>query len=83
MKRIRGKKRPLTAAGVQGLREEYTRTIDPARARAVGTLTLERTLGDPVNQACGLMALPYSFFHPGPRTTCPGLAPVCSPSRRT
>ena len=32
VKRIRGKKQPLTAAGVQGLRAEYTRTIAPARA---------------------------------------------------
>ena len=31
-KGIRGKKQPLTAAGVKGLRDEYTRTIDPARA---------------------------------------------------
>jgi hypothetical protein len=34
VKRIRGKKLPLTAAGVHGLRDEYTRTIEPARARA-------------------------------------------------
>jgi hypothetical protein len=54
VKRIRGKKQPLTAAGVQGLRAEYTRTIEPARARAAETLTLERTLSDLVNQAYGL-----------------------------
>ena len=38
VKRIRGKKLPLTAAGVHGLRDEYTRTIEPARARAAETL---------------------------------------------
>jgi len=54
VKRIRGKKLPLTAAGVQGLRAEYTRTIEPARALAAETLTLERTLSDLVNQAYGL-----------------------------
>jgi hypothetical protein len=54
VKRIRGKKQPLTAAGVQGLRAEYTRTIEPARALADETLKLERTLSDLVNQACGL-----------------------------
>ena len=54
VKRIRGKKLPLTAPGVQGLRAEYTRTIDPARALAAETLTLERTLSDLVNQAYGL-----------------------------
>lgn len=54
VKRIRGKKLPLTAAGVQGLRDEYTRTIEPARALAAETLQLERTLSDLVNQAYGL-----------------------------
>jgi hypothetical protein len=54
VKRIRGKKQPLTAAGVKGLRDEYTRTIAPARALAVETLALERTLSDLVNQAYGL-----------------------------
>ena len=53
-KRIRGKKQPLTAAGVQGLREEYTRTIEPARVLAAETLKLERTLSELVNQAYGL-----------------------------
>ena len=55
VKRIRGKKLPLTAAGVQGLRAEYTHTIVPARALATETLTLERTLSDLVNQAYALI----------------------------
>jgi hypothetical protein len=50
VKRIRSKKLPLTAAGVQGLREEYTCSIEPARARAAGTLELERTLSDLVQK---------------------------------
>ena len=54
VKRIRGKKLPLTAAGVQGLREEYTRTLEPARALAAETLKLECALSDLVNQAYGL-----------------------------
>jgi hypothetical protein len=54
VKRIRGKKLPLTAAGVHALREEYTRTIEPAHALAAETLKLERTLSDLVNQAYGL-----------------------------
>ena len=41
VKRIRGKKLPLTAAGVQDLRDEYTRTIEPARARARAAETLK------------------------------------------
>jgi hypothetical protein len=36
------------------LRDEYTRTISPARARAAETLTLERTLSDLGNQAYAL-----------------------------
>ncbi len=54
VKRIRGKKQPLSAAGLHALRAEYTRTLVPARALAAETLTLERTLSDLVNQAYGL-----------------------------
>jgi len=54
VKRIRGKKLPLTAAGVHALRAEYTRTIEPARALAAETLKLERTLSALVNQAYAL-----------------------------
>jgi hypothetical protein len=36
------------------LRDEYTRTITPARALVAETLTLERTLSDLVNQAYAL-----------------------------
>jgi hypothetical protein len=60
VERIRGKKLPLTAAGVQGLREEYTRSIEPARALAAETLELERTLSDLINQANGLVAKGHS-----------------------
>jgi hypothetical protein len=54
VKRIRGKKQPLSSAGLHGLRDEYTRTIAPARALAAETLKLERTLSDLVNQAYAL-----------------------------
>ena len=36
------------------MRDEYTRTIEPARALASETLKLERTLSDLVNQAFAL-----------------------------
>jgi hypothetical protein len=36
------------------LRDEYIRTIEPARALAAETLNLERALSDLVNQAYGL-----------------------------
>ena len=43
IRRIRGKKQPLSSAGLHALRDEYTRTIEPARAPAAEALTLERT----------------------------------------
>ncbi len=54
VKRIRGRKLPITAAGLQALRTEYTHTIEPTRALAAEALNLERTLSDLVNQAYGL-----------------------------
>ena len=44
VKRIRGKKQPLSSAGLHTLRDEYTRTIEPARALTAETLTLGRKL---------------------------------------
>ena len=54
VKRIRGRELPLTSAGVQRLRDEYSRTIKPTRALAAETLQLECALSDLVNQAYGL-----------------------------
>jgi hypothetical protein len=54
VKRIRGKKHPLSSAGLHALWDEHTRTLEPARALAAETLTLERTLSDLVNRAYGL-----------------------------
>ena len=42
--RIRAKKPPLSSAGLHSSRDEYTRTIAPARALAAEALTLERRL---------------------------------------
>lgn len=54
VKKLRGKKQPLTAASLAALREEYTRSIEPARTQATEALQLERTLSDLINQAYGL-----------------------------
>ena len=54
VKRLRGKKQPLSSAGLHALRDEYTRTIEPTRALAAETLTLERTLSDLINRAYNL-----------------------------
>jgi hypothetical protein len=42
VKRIRGRKQLLSSAGLHALRDEYPRTIEPARALTAETLTLER-----------------------------------------
>ena len=54
MKRIRGKTNPLSAAALKSLRDEYTRTIEPARTQAREALLLEHRLSDLVNAAYGL-----------------------------
>ena len=54
VKRIRDNMQPLSSSGLHASRDEYTRTIEPARALAAETLTLERTLSDLVNQAYAL-----------------------------
>jgi hypothetical protein len=54
VKRVRGKNQPLTAAGLQALRQEHTTTIEPARTLAAEALQLECRINDLVNQAYGL-----------------------------
>ena len=54
VKRLRGKKNPLSVAALRSLRDEYTRTIEPARIQAVEALNLERQISDLVNEAYGL-----------------------------
>lgn len=54
VKKLRGKKQPLTAASLAALRAEYTQSIEPALAPATEALALERTLSDLVNQAYDL-----------------------------
>ena len=76
VKRIRGKKLPLTAAGVHTLRAEYTRSIEPARALAAETLKLERTLSDLVNQAYGLTAAETGLIW----QTAPPRMPILTPA---
>jgi hypothetical protein len=42
--RIRGKKQPLSSAGLHALRDEHTRNLESTRAHAVEALVLERKL---------------------------------------
>jgi predicted NACHT family NTPase len=78
VKRVRGKKQLLTAAGVQALREEHTRTIEPARALAAEALTLECTLSDLVNEAYGLTPAEISLLW----QTAPPRMPIPPPVAR-
>ena len=75
VKRLRGKKQPLTSAGLHALRDEYTRTIAPARALAAETMTLERTLSDLVNQAYALTPAEIALIW----QTAPPRMPVPAP----
>lgn len=54
VKKLRGKKNPLSAAALRSLRDEYARTIEPASQLVAESLTLERQLSDLVNEAYGL-----------------------------
>jgi hypothetical protein len=71
VKKVHGKKRPLVAAGLKGLRDEHSRTIGPARKLAVEALKLEHQISDLANEAYGLtpeeIALMWQEF---PRAAC-------------
>ena len=54
IRKLRGKKNPLSLAAHRSLKEEHTRTILPAQALAREALALERKISDLVNQAYGL-----------------------------
>ena len=76
VKRVRGKKLPLTSAGVHALRDEYTRTIEPASALAAETLQLERTVSDLVNQAYALTSAEIALMW----QTAPPRMPIPPPA---
>ena len=54
IKKLRGKKHPLSAAALKALRDEDARTLEPARRLQAEALTLENQLSDLVNAAYGL-----------------------------
>ena len=71
---LTGATRPSTidTTSRHALRDEYTRTIEPSRALAAETLTLERTLGDLVNQAYALTPAEIALM----RQTAPPRMPI-------
>jgi hypothetical protein len=54
IRKARGVRRPLSAAGVQAVREEYAQTVQPMRAGLREAERLEWRLSDLVNEAYGL-----------------------------
>lgn len=54
VKKARGRKNPLSAAGLRSLRDEHERTIEPARRLAAEALSVEHRLSDLVDAAYGL-----------------------------
>jgi hypothetical protein len=54
VKKIRGRKAPLTAAGVKSLRDEFVRTVEPAQRLAAEAIRMEREVSDLVIAAYGL-----------------------------
>ena len=76
VKRLRGKKHLLSSDGLQALRDEFTRTIAPARTLAAETPTRERTLSNIVNQARGLTPAEIALMW----QTAPPRMPIHAPS---
>jgi hypothetical protein len=56
VKKIRGKKQPLTVAGLKALREEHARSVVPLQQQAAEAQALERQVSDLVNAAYCLTA---------------------------
>lgn len=54
MRKARGRRHPLTAAGLKSLRDEYARTVEPLQALRAAADGLERELSGWVNAAYGL-----------------------------
>jgi hypothetical protein len=77
VKKVRGKKKPLTAAGLKALRDEYARSLDPARQLAAEALKLEHAISDLVNAAYGLTPDEIALLW----ATAPPRMPISAPGR--
>ena len=73
--KLRGKKRPLTAAALKALRDEHVRTIEPARKLANEALSLENAISNLVIDAYDLMPEEVALVW----QTAPPRMPVASP----
>lgn len=76
VKKRRGRRNPLSAAGLKALRDEHARTIEPAQALAREAVTLEHRLSDLVNEAYGLTPEEVALMW----KTAPPRMPVAPPT---
>lgn len=75
VRKVRGKKNPLSLAALKNLRGEHARTIVPAQALARESISLERKISDLVNEAYGLTPDEVSLIW---RTASPRM-PIAGP----
>jgi hypothetical protein len=75
VKKVRGKKKPLSLAALRSLREEHERTIVPAQALAREALGLEQQVSDLVNAAYGLTPAEVALMW----ETAPPRMPILAP----
>ena len=75
VKKARGKKKPLTVAGLKALREEHGRSIVLLQTLAAEARTLERQVADLVNAAYGLTPEEVTLMWKTAPPRMPGEAP--------
>jgi hypothetical protein len=75
VKKVRGKKNPLTVAGLKALREEHGRSIVPLQTLAAEARTLERQVAELVNAAYGLTPEEVALMWKTAPPRMPGEAP--------
>jgi len=78
VKKLRGKKKPLSLAAVRSLRQEHTQTILPAQTLASETRGLEQKVSDLVNDAYGLTPEEVRLMW----ETAPVRMPILGPTTR-
>ena len=76
VKKVRGKKKPLSLAALRNLRDEHGRTIVPAQVLAREAQGLEQQISDLVNAAYGLTAAEVRLMW----ETAPPRMPIPAPA---
>jgi hypothetical protein len=76
VKKARGKKKPLTVAGLKALRDEHARSIAPLHALAADARRLEQEVADLVHAAYGLTAAETALMWKTAPPRMPGGVPA-------